>query len=116
MLLIVGHLDWGRSEQIVVKVKAGKTMHYCYFSYQFVHNLAPPGLLSSSENNLGKHIARFCKINGSYQMCMHALPRGKILSPFLVHSMFTVDLQMVNYSGYGQLSHRQYSLKCGKQS
>ena len=27
-------------------------------------------------------------------------PTGKILSPLLVHSTFTVRLQMVNYSGY----------------
>ena len=36
---------------------------------------------------------------------------GKILSPFLEHSTFTVRLQMVNSSGYGELGHHQYSLK-----
>ena len=36
---------------------------------------------------------------------------GKIVWPFLVHSTCTVRLQMVNYSGNGQLGHHQYSLK-----
>ena len=39
------------------------------------------------------------KLNLTLTQFHHKIP-GKILSPFLVHSTFTVRLQMVNYSGY----------------
>ena len=37
----------------------------------------------------------------NYYSAVYIVNPGKILSPFLVHSTFTVRLQMVNYSGYG---------------
>ena len=47
----------------------------------------------------GRSIGRYVDVSfGVWRL--HLAP-GKIVSPFLAHSTFSVRLQMVNYSGYG---------------
>ena len=107
------HIEAGLTE-------SGKRLPYVLVRLTIIYSsVLGERLLYTFSNHMWIILSRilfFATIHSLYRfaaythMCFYDPSRQNVI-PFLVHSTFTIPLQMVNYSGHDQLGQHQYCLK-----